>query len=100
MPGCARILRHSHRIADTASSHRRVRQRSSPIGSTMRIGVPKEIKVLEHRVGLTPESVREVCAHGHEVVVETSAGEGIGMNDDAYRRAGASIAATAEEVFA
>ncbi|HXX84406.1 MAG TPA: alanine dehydrogenase, partial [Casimicrobiaceae bacterium] len=66
----------------------------------MRIGVPKEIKVLEHRVGLTPESVREVCAHGHEVVVETHAGEGIGMNDDAYRRAGASIAATAQEVFA
>jgi alanine dehydrogenase len=72
----------------------------SPIGSTMRIGVPKEIKILEHRVGLTPESVREMCAHGHEVVVETSAGEGIGMNDDAYRRAGASIAATAEAVFA
>src|SRR5215471_1181012 len=71
-----------------------------PIGSTMRIGVPKEIKVLEHRVGLTPESVREVCAHGHEVVVETSAGEGIGMNDDAYRRAGASVAGTAEAVFA
>ena len=55
----------------------------------MRIGVPKEIKVLENRVGLTPGSVREVVAHGHEVVVEHNAGQGIGMDDDAYRRAGA-----------
>src|SRR5215831_15883187 len=98
--GCATILRHSYRIADTASSHRRIGQCSSPIGSTMRIGVPKEIKVLEHRVGLTPESVREVCSHGHQVTVETRAGEGIGMNDDAYRRAGATVASSAEELFA
>ena len=66
----------------------------------MRIGVPKEIKVLENRVGLTPGSVREVVAHGHQVVVEHNAGQGIGMDDDAYRRAGATVAATAAEVFA
>jgi alanine dehydrogenase len=66
----------------------------------MRIGVPREIKVLENRVGLTPGSVREVVAHGHQVVVERNAGQGIGMDDDAYRRAGATVAATAAEVFA
>jgi alanine dehydrogenase len=66
----------------------------------MRIGVPREIKVLENRVGLTPGSVREVVAHGHQVVVEHNAGQGIGMDDDAYRRAGATIAGTAAEVFA
>ena len=66
----------------------------------MHIGVPKEIKVLEHRVGLTPESVREICTHGHQVVVETGAGQGIGMDDEAYRRAGATIVANAAEVFA
>lgn len=65
----------------------------------MRIGVPKEIKVLEHRVGLTPGSARELHAHGHELIVETCAGQGIGMDDDAYRNAGASIVATATEVF-
>ena len=65
----------------------------------MRIGVPKEIKVLEDRVGLTPESVREVVAHGHEVVVERDAGQGIGMSDDDYRRAGATVLATAGDVF-
>ena len=57
----------------------------------MRIGVPKEIKVLENRVGLTPASVREAVHHGHEVVVERNAGQGIGMDDEAYRRAGGSI---------
>jgi alanine dehydrogenase len=66
----------------------------------MRIGVPKEIKVLENRVGLTPESVREVVAHGHEVVVEHAAGQGIGMDDAAYARAGARVVASAAEVFA
>lgn len=65
----------------------------------MRIGVPKEIKVLEHRVGLTPGSARELHAHGHELIVESCAGQGIGMDDDAYRNAGASIVATAAEVF-
>ena len=65
----------------------------------MRIGVPKEIKVLENRVGLTPESVREVVQQGHEDVVERDAGQGIGMVDDDYVRAGAKVAATAREVF-
>jgi alanine dehydrogenase len=65
----------------------------------MRIGVPKEIKTLEHRVGLTPESVRECVSHGHEVLVETGAGAGIGAGDDAYRQAGARIAPDAAAVF-
>jgi alanine dehydrogenase len=65
----------------------------------MRVGVPKEIKVLENRVGLVPGSVREVVAHGHEVVVEHNAGQGIGMDDAAYRKAGASVVGTAAEVF-
>jgi alanine dehydrogenase len=66
----------------------------------MRIGVPKEIKVLENRVGLTPASTREAVHHGHEVIVEHSAGQGIGMGDDDYRRAGARIVETASQVFA
>ena len=65
----------------------------------MRIGVPKEIKVLENRVGLTPESVREVVAHGHDVLVEHDAGQGIGMTDDDYRHAGATVVGTARDVF-
>jgi alanine dehydrogenase len=65
----------------------------------MRVGVPKEIKVLEHRVGLTPASVREFVAHGHTVMVESQAGQGIGMGDDVYRAAGAAIASSAEAVF-
>jgi len=66
----------------------------------MRIGVPKEIKVLENRVGLTPESVREIVHHGHELIVERNCGQGIGMSDDDYSRAGARIVATPAEVFA
>ena len=66
----------------------------------MRVGCPKEIKNHEYRVGLTPGSVREYVAHGHEVLVETGAGAGIGADDNAYRIAGAAIAKTAEEVFA
>ena len=66
----------------------------------MRIGVPKEIKVLENRVGLVPGSVRELVAHGHEVVVEHNAGQGIGMDDDAYRKAGAAVLDSAADVFA
>ena len=65
----------------------------------MRIGVPREIKVLENRVGLTPASVHELVTHGHDVVVEHGAGQGIGMDDAAYRNVGATIAATAAEVF-
>lgn len=66
----------------------------------MKIGVPKEIKTHEYRVGLTPGSVRDMVAHGHVVTVESSAGAGIGFDDDAYRRAGAAIAPTAAAVFA
>jgi alanine dehydrogenase len=66
----------------------------------MRVGCPKEIKNHEYRVGLTPGSVREYVAHGHEVLVETGAGAGIGADDNAYRAAGATIAKTAAEVFA
>ena len=66
----------------------------------MLIGVPKEIKVLENRVGLTPGSVREAVHHGHDVLVEHNAGQGIGMDDAAYQRAGARIVDTATAVFA
>ena len=66
----------------------------------MQIGVPKEIKNHEYRVGLTPGSVREYVAHGHSVMVETSCGAGIGAGDEAYVLAGATIADSAEEVFA
>ena len=66
----------------------------------MRVGVPKEIKVHEYRVGLTPDSVREFTAHGHQVLVETGAGAGIGRSDEDYRAVGAEIAVTAAEVFA
>ena len=65
----------------------------------MLIGVPKEIKVQEYRVGLTPASVREVTAHGHQVLIETQAGGGINVDDAAYEAAGATIAASAEEIF-
>jgi len=66
----------------------------------MRVGVPKEIKNAERRVGLTPASVRELVAHGHDVVVEAAAGIGIGASDDDYLAAGASLSPTASEVFA
>jgi alanine dehydrogenase len=66
----------------------------------MRVGVPKEIKVHEYRVGLTPGAVREYVAAGHNVVVETNAGAGIGAADDAYRKVGAVIAGSAAEIFA
>ena len=66
----------------------------------MLIGVPKEIKVEEYRVGLVPGSVRELVHHGHRVTIETDAGGGIGFTDDDYRNAGAEIADSAEEVFA
>ncbi|MEQ8403022.1 MAG: alanine dehydrogenase [Roseitalea porphyridii] len=65
----------------------------------MLVGCPKEIKNHEYRVGLTPGSVREYVAHGHQVIVETGAGMGIDAGDDAYRAAGARIAENASEVF-
>ncbi len=65
----------------------------------MLIGIPKEIKVHEYRVGMTPSSVREAVAHGHAVIVQTQAGLGIGAADDDYRKAGAEVVGTAAEVF-
>lgn len=65
----------------------------------MRVGVPREIKVHEYRVGLTPTSVRELVHHGHEVFVEQGCGEGIGASDDDYRRTGAVVLDSAEEVW-
>ena len=66
----------------------------------MIVGVPKEIKNHEYRVGLTPAAVKEFVTHGHSVLVETNAGDAIGFTDDLYIEAGASIATTAEQVFA
>ncbi|MFT3968015.1 MAG: alanine dehydrogenase [Sphingobium sp.] len=66
----------------------------------MLVGVPREIKTHEYRVGLTPGAVREYVAHGHRVLVESGAGMGIGADDSAYGAAGAEIADSAEEVFA
>ena len=65
----------------------------------MRIGVPTEIKTNEFRVGLVPASVRELTARGHQVIVQSGAGDGIFAADDSYRRAGARIVPTAEAVF-
>ncbi len=66
----------------------------------MKIGVPKEIKTLEFRVGMTPAGVHELVDDGHEVVVETNAGMGIGYGDGHYERAGATVLDKAEDVFA
>ena len=66
----------------------------------MIIGIPRETKDNEYRVGLTPESVHELVHHGHSVIVEHDTGAGIGADDEAYRAVGAEIAASAEAVFA
>jgi alanine dehydrogenase len=66
----------------------------------MRIGVPKEIKVHEYRVGMTPASVREAVAHGHDVYVEHEAATRMGIADADYERAGARVLPNAAEVFA
>ena len=66
----------------------------------MLLGVPKEVKNHEYRVGLTPQSVREVVHHGHDVLVETGAGLGIGAADSDYQTAGASITQGPDEIFA
>ena len=68
--------------------------------NAVRIGVPKEIRNHEYRVGLTPQSVRELAARGHSVLVERDAGAGIGAADEEYRAAGAAVVDTADEVFA
>ncbi|HRD71624.1 MAG TPA: alanine dehydrogenase [Aquimonas sp.] len=65
----------------------------------MRIGVPKEIKNHEYRVGMVPASVKELVLQGHQVMVETNAGAGIGFTDADYIAAGATVLATADEVF-
>jgi len=66
----------------------------------MLIGLPKEIKNHEYRVGLTPSSVRELTSHGHRVLVQSGAGSGVGFDDGQYTAVGASLARTANEVFA
>ena len=66
----------------------------------MLIGVPKEIKTHEYRVGLVPSSARELIHNGHQVLVQTGAGAGIGFDDAAYKAVGCEIAATAADVFA
>ena len=66
----------------------------------MKVGVPKEIKTLEFRVGMTPAGVRELVHDGHEVVIETNAGAAIGMEDADYIAAGAEVAGSAADVFA
>src|SRR5437660_1289741 len=84
------------------ASSRVERHKICPSGedATVRVGVPKEIKTFENRVGLVPGSARELTHHGHDVLVETGAGAGSGFTDDAYRAAGARVAKNAEEVFA
>src|SRR5215813_3372261 len=68
-------------------------------GSLMRVGCPKEIKTREYRVGLTPESAAELVRAGHEVLIETKAGEGIGASDETYKKIGANILPSADAVF-
>jgi alanine dehydrogenase len=66
----------------------------------MQIGVPREIKDNEYRVGMTPAGVRELSRHGHRVAVQTGAGSGVGLSDQQYAEAGAELVTTADEVFA
>ncbi|MCK4843271.1 MAG: alanine dehydrogenase [Methylococcales bacterium] len=66
----------------------------------MLIGVPKEIKNNEYRVGMTPAGVRELVSHGHRVMVEANAGEAIGLTDDLYQQAGAEVITSASDIFA
>ena len=73
--------------------------RANGIGEDMLIGVPKEIKNFEYRVGLVPSSVRELIKHGHQVMVQDNAGKRIGFDDEAYQNVGARIVDTAEEIF-
>ncbi len=66
----------------------------------MLVGVPKEIKDNEYRAGMVPSSVHELVHHGHEVLVQTGLGLGIGLSDDEYRKSGAKVIDSAEEIFA
>lgn len=65
----------------------------------MKIGVPKEIKNNENRVGATPSGVKELIKHGHEVYVQHTAGDGSGFPDSEYEAAGATILPTIEDVY-
>lgn len=65
----------------------------------MKVGVPREVKNHEYRVGVTPESVRELCRHGHEVFIEQNSGAKVGFSDADYQAAGAQVLATAKEVY-
>src|SRR6267378_2428390 len=66
----------------------------------MKIGVPKEVKIHEYRVGLVPAGVRELVDSGHQVLVQSGAGAGIGFEDSHYQSAGAVIAQRAADIFA
>ena len=96
----------SHFVSQSASELRTggdillKRLRESCGENDMKIGVPKEIKTLEFRVGMVPSGVRELVHDGHEVIVETNAGTGIGMTDADYDKAGATVVAKSEDVFA
>ena len=85
-----------HHVYCGTSKH----NKTAMIEGSMLVGVPKEIKNHEYRVGLTPAAVKEFITNGHSVVVETNAGTAIGFTDEMYIAAGAHIAATAEEIFA
>ena len=65
----------------------------------MIIGVPKEIKLQEHRIGLTPESVKILTDKGHEVLIQANGGFEAGFTNEDYKKAGAKIIETAEEIF-
>ena len=77
-----------------------IRVLSESGGVIVIIGIPKEIKNHEYRVGMTPANVRELLAHGHQVLVQQGAGAGVGLGDALYAEAGACLLATAAEVFA
>jgi alanine dehydrogenase len=79
---------------------RRVHFVIQPINLIMLIGLPKEIKNHEYRVGLTPASVRELSSRGHQVLVQSGAGAAIGLSDEQYRAAGATLTSDVREVFA
>ena len=65
----------------------------------MKIGVPKEIKPQENRIGLTPDSVKILCSNGHTVLVENNGGFEAGFDNDQYKAAGAKIVDKAEDIF-
>ncbi|TXH64674.1 MAG: alanine dehydrogenase, partial [Lysobacteraceae bacterium] len=65
----------------------------------MLIGVPKEIKNHEYRIGLTPAGARELVSHGHRVMIQRDGGKAIGLTNEMYQKAGAEIVDTAEDIF-